>query len=189
MKFLKFPRYYRVWQRNRDVFLRLWPAELGGFFLEPVIVLLALGYGLGSFVGEIQGLSYAQWVAPGIIASYAMFHSAFETTYGKVSLVRRLYQYASSPIYSLTGNQEKNKTGGKLADDLIAYIQKQMPQTLTLDSNKARARDFYYTIANIHSHARRDQEGLAVYTQLGKLIGVNDDLRGKQAAWHRARGR
>ena len=75
-------RFYRVWQRNRDVFLRLWPAEVGGFLLEPVVVLLALGYGLGAFVGEIQGLSYAQWVAPGIMASYAMFHSAFETTYG-----------------------------------------------------------------------------------------------------------
>jgi lipooligosaccharide transport system permease protein len=79
---LNFRRFYRVWQRNKDVFLRLWPAELGGFLLEPVVVLLALGYGLGAFVGEIQGLSYAQWVAPGIIASYAMFHSAFETTYG-----------------------------------------------------------------------------------------------------------
>ena len=36
-------RFYRVWQRNRDVFLRIWQAEVGGFLAEPVVVLLALG--------------------------------------------------------------------------------------------------------------------------------------------------
>ena len=75
-------RSFRVWQRNRDVFLRLWQIEVGGFIIEPVVVLLALGFGLGSFVGDIEGLPYEEWVAPGILASYAMFHASFETTYG-----------------------------------------------------------------------------------------------------------
>ena len=114
---------------------------------------------------------------------------ALETTYGKVSLVRRLYQHASNPIHSLTGDQEKAKTGGKLADDLIAYIQKQIPTDLKDDANAVIAREYYYIMADIHSRARRDSESLAVYEKLGKLIGVNDDLRGKQAAWHRARKR
>ena len=114
---------------------------------------------------------------------------AFETTYKDATLIRQMYRYASNPISQLTGSTEKAKTGTKFADEFIAYINRQMPRDLTLDSNKARARDFYYTIAGIHSHARRDQEGLAIYTQLGKLIGVDDNLRGKQAAWHRARKR
>ena len=75
-------RFYRVWQRNRDVFLRLWPMEVGGFLLEPVVVLLALGFGIGAFVEEIEGIRYAEWVAPGIVASYAMFHTVFETSFG-----------------------------------------------------------------------------------------------------------
>ena len=123
------------------------------------------------------------------LGNFAEGIKAFETTYKDDTLIRQMYRYASSPISQLTGSTEKAKTGTKFADEFISYINRKMPRDLTLDSNKARARDFYYTIAAIHSHARRDQEGLTVYTQLGKLIGVNDDLRGKQAAWHRARKR
>ena len=73
---------YRVWQRNRDAFLHQWTAEVGGFLVEPIIMLAAMGFGLGGYVGEIQGVSYASFVAPGILVAYAMFHSAFEATYG-----------------------------------------------------------------------------------------------------------
>ena len=40
-------RAYRVWQRNRDVYLRLWKAEAIWPLAEPLITLLALGIGLG----------------------------------------------------------------------------------------------------------------------------------------------
>lgn len=73
---------YRVWQRNRDVFLHQWAAEIGGFLVEPFIMLAAMGFGLGGYVGEIQGVSYAAFVAPGILVAYAMFHSSFEATFG-----------------------------------------------------------------------------------------------------------
>ena len=73
---------YRVWQRNRDAFLRQWSAEAGGFLVEPVIMLAAIGFGLGGYVGEIQGVSYASFVAPGVLVAYAMFHAAFEATFG-----------------------------------------------------------------------------------------------------------
>ena len=73
---------YRVWQRNRDVFLHQWAAEAGGFIVEPFIMLAAMGFGLGGYVGDIQGVSYAAFVAPGILVAYAMFHSSFESTYG-----------------------------------------------------------------------------------------------------------
>jgi lipooligosaccharide transport system permease protein len=73
---------YRVWQRNRDVFLHQWAAEVGGFIVEPFIMLAAMGFGLGGYVGDIQGVSYAAFVAPGILVAYAMFHSSFEATYG-----------------------------------------------------------------------------------------------------------
>ena len=73
---------YRVWQRNRDAFLHQWTAEVGGFLVEPLIMLAAMGFGLGGYVGEIQGVSYASFVAPGVLVAYAMFHSSFEATYG-----------------------------------------------------------------------------------------------------------
>ena len=45
-------------------------------------MLSAMTFGLGGFVGSIDGLSYGSFVTPGIIVGYAMFHSAFEATYG-----------------------------------------------------------------------------------------------------------
>ena len=72
-----------VWQRHRDAFLHNWTSEVGGVVLEPLIILGAIGFGLGKFVQELPGdVSYAKYVAPGIIAAYAMFHALFEGAFG-----------------------------------------------------------------------------------------------------------
>lgn len=73
---------YRVWQRNRDAFARAWKLEIGGLAVEPFIMLIAVGFGLGSYIQEIDGRSYAEFLAPGVLASYAMFHATFDSTYG-----------------------------------------------------------------------------------------------------------
>jgi len=83
-------RFIRVWQRNRDVFFRLWHSEAPGFVAEPIIILLAMGLGLGAYVGLVDGQEYIEFIAPGIIASYAMFSASFECTYG--TFVRMEYQ-------------------------------------------------------------------------------------------------
>ncbi|GAH97948.1 unnamed protein product [marine sediment metagenome] len=89
---MKFPSWHfiRVWQRNRDVFFRLWHSEAPGFIIEPIIILLAMGLGLGAYIGLVDGQRYIEFIAPGIIASYAMFSASFECTYG--SFVRMEYQ-------------------------------------------------------------------------------------------------
>ena len=73
---------WRVWQRNRDAFLRAWKVEIGGIAIEPVVMLVALGFGLGTYIEKVGDLSYAEYLAPGVIASYAMFHATFDSTYG-----------------------------------------------------------------------------------------------------------
>ena len=83
-------RFIRMWQRNRDVFFRLWHSEAPGFVAEPILVLVAMGLGLGAYVGLVDGQRYIEFIAPGIIASYAMFSASFECTYG--SFVRMEYQ-------------------------------------------------------------------------------------------------
>lgn len=75
-------RFIRMWQRNRDVFLRLWRSIAPGFMIEPVILLLALGLGFGAFMGIIDGQDYMAFIVPGIIATYAMTSATFECTYG-----------------------------------------------------------------------------------------------------------
>lgn len=73
---------YRVWQRNRDVLLRLWRSEFVAQLLEPVIVILALGVGLGQFVQLDSGEKYAVFLAPGLIAMFPMFAAVFECAWG-----------------------------------------------------------------------------------------------------------
>ena len=89
MRFISW-RFIRVWQRNRDVFLKLWHSEVPGFVAEPIIILLAMGFGLGAYVGFVDGQKYIEFIAPGIMASYAMFSASFECTYG--SFFRMEYQ-------------------------------------------------------------------------------------------------
>ena len=75
-------RFVRMWQRNRDVFLRLWHSEAPGTILEPIFILLAMGLGLGAYVGLVGGQDYIEFIVPGIAASYAMFTVFGECTYG-----------------------------------------------------------------------------------------------------------
>jgi len=73
---------YHVWQRNRDAFLRGWKVEVGGVIIEPFVLLVAMGFGLGAYIEDIDDMSYAEFLAPGLVASYAMFHATFDSTYG-----------------------------------------------------------------------------------------------------------
>ena len=75
-------RSFRMWQRNRDVFFRLWRSIAPGFMIEPIILLLALGLGFGYFMGVIDELDYMEFIVPGVIATYVMTSATFECTYG-----------------------------------------------------------------------------------------------------------
>jgi len=50
-------------------------------FVEPVLYLWAMGFGLGIYVTQIEGFSYLEFIAPGLIASSAMFATCYEATY------------------------------------------------------------------------------------------------------------
>jgi len=102
-------RFIRVWQRNRDVFFRLWHSEAPGSIAEPVIVLLAFGLGLGAYIGLVDGQRYIDFLAPGIIAAYAMFSACFECTYA--SFVRMEWQYSYDAILATPLNVEDITAG------------------------------------------------------------------------------
>ncbi|MCX6009255.1 MAG: ABC transporter permease [Chloroflexi bacterium] len=102
-------RFIRVWQRNRDVFFRLWHAEAPGFIAEPIIILLAMGLGLGAYVGLVDGQRYIEFIVPGLIAGYAMFSANFECTYG--SFFRMEYQKTFDAIIATPLNIEDVTAG------------------------------------------------------------------------------
>ncbi len=66
---------------------KYYKASLVGALGEPILSLLAIGYGLGRFVEINPGdpgatLGYAHFLAPGILASAAMNAASFEATFG-----------------------------------------------------------------------------------------------------------
>jgi len=83
-------RAFKVWQRNATVYRKLYRSSIALNFFEPMLYLIALGYGLGGFIKEINGLSYTEFIAPGIIMSSAMYAASYECTYG--TYVRMEYQ-------------------------------------------------------------------------------------------------
>jgi lipooligosaccharide transport system permease protein len=80
----------KVWRRNWDVFFKTYQVNFLPPFIEPVLYLLAIGYGLGMFVGEIGGIPYVDFIAPALLAISMMNAAFFECTYS--SYVRMYYQ-------------------------------------------------------------------------------------------------
>lgn len=74
-------RWLPVWRRNLRVWRKLSGPALIGNFGEPLLYLLALGYGLGGFVGEVKGLPYIVFLASGILCASAMNTATFEGLY------------------------------------------------------------------------------------------------------------
>ena len=71
----------RVWRRDVRNFSKLWRGALLPTFLDPLFYLFAMGFGLGTYLATIQGIPYEEFIAPGLIASAAMWAAVFETTY------------------------------------------------------------------------------------------------------------
>ncbi len=84
---------FRVWQRNRDVFLRDWKVNGLPLFFEPLMILGLMGLGIGTVVTDLEGLTYFEFLGPGLLVSYVMFAPAFESSWGAYfrMSVKRLY--------------------------------------------------------------------------------------------------
>lgn len=74
--------FLKVWHRNRRVWQEHIAASLIGNLGQPFLFLLAMGYGLKGEITHIEGLTYLQFIAPGLVTSAVMYSAAFETTYG-----------------------------------------------------------------------------------------------------------
>jgi lipooligosaccharide transport system permease protein len=83
-------RTWKVWMRDRDVFMKTYRTNFIPPILEPILYLFAIGYGLGGFIQEIDGIPYVKFIAPALLAISMMNTSFFECTYG--SYVRMYYQ-------------------------------------------------------------------------------------------------
>src|SRR2546428_9792473 len=88
-------RALRVWRRTLESGKRYAPSFSAAALGEPIFYLLAIGYGLGRFVARIDGLPYAAFLAPGMIAFTAMNSATFETTFGSFTRMTEQNTYAA----------------------------------------------------------------------------------------------
>ena len=102
-------RTLHVWQRNRNVFTKTFRVNFLPPLLEPLLYLLSLGYGLGVFVTQINGVSYPRFIAPALLAISIMNAGFFETTYA--SYVRMYFQKTFDAIIATPLSIEEVITG------------------------------------------------------------------------------
>jgi lipooligosaccharide transport system permease protein len=74
-------RSIRVWQRNLKVWSKYCWVSLVSNLGEPILYILAIGLGLGKYVGTIEGVDYIVFLGPAILVSAVMNSASFETTF------------------------------------------------------------------------------------------------------------
>jgi lipooligosaccharide transport system permease protein len=94
-------RSYAYWLA---VYRRTWRGTVITSVVSPVMYLAAMGVGLGSLVkggSGTNGLTYLQFVAPGLLVATAMQIGSFESTYpvlGSFKWIRNYHAAAATPL-------------------------------------------------------------------------------------------
>ncbi len=102
-------RVWKVWRRNVDVFLKTIKVNFLPSLLEPILYLLAFGFGLGGFIQSINGQPYINFLAPALIAISIMNGSFFECTFA--SFVRMYFQKTFDAIVATPVSVEEVVAG------------------------------------------------------------------------------
>jgi lipooligosaccharide transport system permease protein len=99
------PTLLRVVEREARVYKRLWRGNVFSSLLSPVLFLAAMGVGLGDLVdqrsGGAGGVSYLEFIAPGLLAASAAMVAAGESMWpvlGGLKWMRTSHGMASTPI-------------------------------------------------------------------------------------------
>lgn len=78
-------RFWPVVMRNLLVWKKLAGPSILGNIAEPLITLVAFGYGVGSLIGQIGGMPYIEYLASGSVAAAAALAATFEGLYSAYS--------------------------------------------------------------------------------------------------------
>jgi lipooligosaccharide transport system permease protein len=88
---------WRVFEREARIYQRLWRSSVFSNFVGPALYLAALGLGLGGLVdantGSVGGVSYLEYVAPGILAATALQFVAADSMWPVITGMRWMRFY------------------------------------------------------------------------------------------------
>jgi len=75
------PHAIAVWRRNAAMYRRTWKLNILPNFFEPLFYLMSVGIGVGAYIQKMGGMSYVEFLAPGLVCVSAMNGASFEVTY------------------------------------------------------------------------------------------------------------
>ena len=76
--------------RNWTVYKKDLVANISPTVADPAFIMVSLGLGLGSYLTNVEGMTYMQYLAPGLTVATSLFTSFFESSYG--FFVRMTYE-------------------------------------------------------------------------------------------------
>lgn len=81
---IRFRSITALWLRHWFAFIRFWKYAVAFLFIEPVVMMIGVGVGIGRLVPTVPGteIPYPEFVAPGIIVGSAMFVPMVECSMG-----------------------------------------------------------------------------------------------------------
>lgn len=68
--------------RNWTVYKKDLVANISPTVADPALIMVSLGLGLGTYITKVEGMTYMQYLAPGLTVATALFTSFFESSYG-----------------------------------------------------------------------------------------------------------
>lgn len=102
------PAVVRAWEGHLALYRAVWRSNVAGSFVQPLLYLLGMGLGVGTLVdsgdrGEavLGGLTYFQFLAPGLVATTAMMVTAGEAMWpvlGGFKWMRSFHAQAATPL-------------------------------------------------------------------------------------------
>src|SRR5947199_3730426 len=106
---IELPALAAVWLREWTVFLYLWRYRTFAAVVEPVIMLLAFGFGFGKLVSHVAGIPYIQFIGTGVVATAVLFSAVFSGMFD--ALYKRRYQRVYDAMLSAPVDVDEIVTG------------------------------------------------------------------------------
>ncbi|MDE0865202.1 MAG: tetratricopeptide repeat protein [Rubripirellula sp.] len=113
---------------------------------------------------------------------------ALATTYQLDRLANEVVNQSRTALRTFTSDPKSTAKSAALADELIAYLREQEPESIETEQTKGFAKNLCYLVIDVQQTAKRNDQVLAEFSNIAKRFGSDDELLGRIANWYQANG-